>query len=179
MRLPSRFIPPRVIPRLGWMRSLVLVALLIGFVYFIYSSSQLGRYLTAAIVCSFLGYAWIVNKRTNRQFELLARSRNGDSICEFAGSFDTRATDTWIIRAAHQELQAVLQSYVRDFPLRASDSLLVDLELDLDDVEELLQDIAKRSSRSLAKTEENPYYERLNTVKDLVLFVNAQPKTSL
>jgi len=132
----------------------------------------------AAIVCSVLGYAWVVNKRTKRRFELLARSRNGDSICEFARSFDTRATDTWIIRAAHQELQAVLQSYLRDFPVRASDSLLVDLGLDLDDVEDLLQDIARRSSRSLAKTAENPYYGRLNTVKDLVLFVNAQPQTS-
>ena len=179
MRLPSRFIPPRDIPRLGWMGSLLLVALLIGFIYFIYSSSQLGRYLTAAIVCSVLGYAWVINKSTKRRFELLARSRNGDSICEFARSFDTRATDTWIIRAAHQELQAVLQSYILDFPLRASDSLLVDLELDLDDVEELLRDIAKRSSRSLAETEENPYYGRLNTVKDLVLVVNAQPKTWL
>jgi len=160
------------------MGSLLLAALLIGFIYFIYSSSQLGRYLMAAIVCSVLGYAWVVNKRTKRRFELLARSRNGDSICEFARSFDTRATDTWIIRAAHQELQAVLQSYLRDFPVRASDSLLVDLGLDLDDVEDLLQDIARRSSRSLAKTAENPYYGRLNTVKDLVLFVNAQPQTS-
>lgn len=101
MRLPSRFIPPRVIPRLGWLGSLLLVALLIGFIYFIYSLSQLGRYLTAAIVCSVFGYVWFANKKTKRRFEILARSRNGDSICEFARSFDTRATDTWIIRAAH------------------------------------------------------------------------------
>lgn len=178
MRLPSRFIPPRVSPRLGWSGSFLLVALLIGSVCFIYSLSQLSRYITAAMVCSILAYAWVVNKRTKRRFELIAGSRNGDSICEFAKSFDTRATDTWIIRAAHQELQAVLQSYLRDFPVRASDSLLVDLGLDLDDVEDLLQDIARRSSRSLAKTAENPYYGRLNTVKDLVLLVNAQPQTS-
>jgi hypothetical protein len=179
MRLPSRFIPPRVSPRLGWSGLLLLVALLVGFVYFIYLSSRSGRYITAAMVCSVLGYAWAVNKRTKRRFELLAGSRDGDSICEFARCFDTRATDTRIIRAAHQELQTVLQSYIRDFPVRASDSLLVDLELDLDDVEDLLQDIARRSSRSLGKTEENPYYGQLNTVEDLVLFVNAQPKTSL
>lgn len=177
MRLPSRFIPPRISPRLSWSGSLLLVALLLGFVCFIYSLSQLGRYITAAMVCCVLGYAWVVNKRTKRRLERLAGSRNSESICEFARSFDTRATDTWIIRAAHQELQAVLQSYIRDFPVRASDSLLVDLELDVDDVEDLLQDIARRSSRSLEKTEENPYFGQLNTVKDLVLFVNAQPKT--
>jgi len=179
MCLPSRFISPRASPRLGWLGSLLLVALLIGFVCFIYSLSQIGRYITAAMVCSVLGYAWVENKRKKHRFELLASSRNGDTICEFARSFDTRATDTWIIRTAHQELQAVLQSYIRDFPVRASDSLLIDLELDLDDVEDLLLDIARRSSRSLEMTEENPYYGRLNTVKDLVHFVNAQPKTSL
>ncbi|WP_348693527.1 hypothetical protein [Duganella fentianensis] len=179
MRLPSRFIPPRVSPRLGWSGAFLLVSILIGFVCFIYSLSKVGRYVAAAVVCSVLAYSWFQNKRTKRRFELLAASRNGDSICEFASSFDTRSTDTWIIRAAHQELQAILQSYLRYFPVRASDSLLVDLALDVDDVEDLLRDIAKRSRRSLAKTEENPYFGRLNTVKDLVLFINAQPKTTL
>lgn len=179
MRLPSRLMPPLPRPRLGWQGSLLLVGLLIGFGYFIYLLSELGRYITAAVVCSVLGYAWVANKRTKGRFKLIAGLRDGDSICEFARSFDAWTIDTWVIRAAHQELQKILHSYLPDFPVRASDSLVVDLELDLDDVEDLLQDVAKRSGRSLERTEGNPYYGQLRTVMDLVLFINAQPKTSV
>lgn len=177
MRLPSRRIPSRASPRLSWSGALLLVGLLIGFAYFIYSSSELGLYITAAVVCSVLGYSWVANKRTAERLKLIALSRGGDSICEFARSFDTREIDTWVIRAAYEELQAFLHSYLPNFPVLPSDSLLVDLELDLDDVEDLLQDVAKRSGRSLDKAEENPYYGQLHTVMDLVLFINAQRQT--
>lgn len=179
MRLPSRFIPVRTSPRLGWTGALLLAALLVGCGYFIYLSSPLVRYMTGAVICSIWGYTIVLNRRTTLRLELLARSRIGESICEFARSFDTQATDTWVIRAAHQELQAVLHSYMPSFPVRASDLLLADLALDIDDLEDLLQDVAERSSRSLDKTEENPHFGKLNTVMDLVLFINAQPKISL
>lgn len=179
MRLPSRFIPARTDPRLGWTSVLLLAALLVGCGYFIYSSSPLIRYMTGAVVCSIWGYMIVLNRRTTLRLELLAKSRVGESISEFARSFDTRAIDTWVLRTVHQELQAVLHSYMPSFPVRASDLLLADLALDIDDVEDLLQDVAERSSRSLDKTEENPYYGKLNTVMDVVLFINAQPKISL
>lgn len=93
----------------------------------------------------------------------------------FARSFDTRHIDTRVIRAAHQELQHLLKSYVPHFPVRASDSLLEDLHMDADDAEELIAEIASRSRHSLDETQSNPFYGNIHTVSDLVLFVNAQP----
>jgi hypothetical protein len=102
--------------------------------------------------------------------------RGGESICSFARSFDTRHTDTWVIRAVHQEIQLLLSSHVPNFPVRASDSLLEDLRIDADELEELLLDIAMRSGRSLDRTESNPFYGKIHTVSDLVLFIAAQPR---
>ena len=62
------------------------------------------------------------------------------------------------------------------FPVRASDLLLKDLHIDSDDIEDLLVDIAARSGYSLDETENNPLYGKINTVHDLVLFINAQPR---
>jgi hypothetical protein len=105
----------------------------------------------------------------------MSRLRHGESICTFARSFDNRHTDTWVIRAAHQELQQLLKSYVPHFPVRASDSLLQDLHMEDDDVEELIAEIASRSGHSLDETESNPFFGNIHTVSDLVLFINAQP----
>jgi hypothetical protein len=84
--------------------------------------------------------------------------------------------DTWVIRAAHQEIQQLMKSYVPAFPVRASDLLLDDLHIDPDDIEDLLVDIAARSGHSLDETESNPFYGKINAVRDLVLFINAQPR---
>jgi hypothetical protein len=69
-----------------------------------------------------------------------------------------------------------MKSYIPAFPVRASDSLLADLNIDSDDIEDLLVDIATRSGHSLDEAEKNPFYGKINTVRDLVLFVNAQPR---
>lgn len=149
---------------------------MLGFGYVVYSSSTPARYTTALLACAFCGYAAVMNRRDKRNFEALANTRDGESLCRFARSFDTRQTDTWVIRAAHQEIQRLLHAYVPHFPVRASDSLLNNLRLDADDVDDLVQDIATRCGRSLEKTESNPYYAKLHTVSDLVRFIHAQPR---
>lgn len=116
-----------------------------------------------------------MNRREKYRLKEMSRLRHGESICTFARSFDTRHIDTWVIRAAHQELQQLLKSYVPHFPVRASDSLLEDLHMDADDVEDLIAEIASRSGHSLDETESNPFFGNIHTVSDLVLFVNAQP----
>jgi len=105
----------------------------------------------------------------------MRRLRDGESICNFARSFNARHIDTWVIRATHQEIQHVLKSYVPHFPVRASDSLLEDLHTNADDVEDLVAEIAARSGHSLDKTESNPFYGNIHTVSDLVRFIDAQP----
>lgn len=94
----------------------------------------------------------------------------------FARSFSTRHVDTWVIRAAHQEIQQLMKSYIPAFPVRASDSLMDDLGIDSEDIEDLLIDIALRSGHSLDETENNPFYGKISTVHDLVLFINAQSR---
>ena len=52
--------------------------------------------------------------------------------------------------------------------------------LDPDDVDlSLAPDIAQRAGRSLDDTSRNPYFAKVHTVKDLVLFFNAQPRVVL
>lgn len=71
-----------------------------------------------------------------------------------------------------------MRSYVPAFPVRASDSLVNDLRIDSEDVEDLLVDIAARSGHSLDETQSNPFYGKIDTVRDLVLFINSQPRTA-
>lgn len=178
MRLPSRLLPPRHSESLDHAAVLFLTILVVGFGYLLYSASTFARCMIAISCCAIWCYGAVANKREKRRYEALARSRQGVSICEFSRSFDTRQTDTWIMRATYQELQQWLQPYVTAFPVYASDRLSADFHLEADDVDDLLQEIAARSGRSLEKTEDNPWYGSVHTVKDLVAFINAQAATS-
>lgn len=175
IRLPSRLISPLTSPTLGWPQLSFLTGLTVGAGCFVYYSSAPVLYIAALLVCVFCCFSIVLNRRELHRLELLANSRPGESICNFARSFDKRLTDTWVIRAAYQEIQLLLRSHMAAFPVRASDSLLVDLRIDPEDVEDLLRDIAERSAHTLVRVEENPLYGKVNTVMDLVLFINAQP----
>jgi len=174
MRSPSRLIPPRSEKGISWVW--LLGVLLAGFGYFVYASSNTARYVTAALIFAFCVCVAVINKREKRRLEGICSTRAEESICTFARSFSTRDVDTWVIRAAHQEIQQLMKSYMSAFPVRASDALLDDLHIDSDDIEDLLVDIAARSGHALDETEKNPFYGKINTVRDLVLFVNAQPR---
>ncbi len=151
-----------------------LIVVAVGFGYFMYASSARVLGVTVTLVCVFYILTTVLNRREKHRLQTLVCAREGESICHFARSFDKRKTDTWIIRAAHQELQVFLRPFVA-FPVRASDSLTGDLGLDVDDVEDLIVDVALRAGRSLEQTERNPHYGKVRTVFDVVLFVNAQP----
>jgi len=174
MRAPSRLIPLRSEKDISWVW--LLGVLLAGFGYFMYSSSNTARCVTAFLILAFCFYVSVINRREKRRFEGMCTTRDEESICTFARSFSTRHVDTWVIRAAHQEIQQLTKSYIPAFPVRASDLLLDDLHMDSDDIEDLLVDIAARSGHSLNETENNPFYGKINTVRDLVLFINAQPR---
>lgn len=174
MRAPSRLIPSRNDSPIAAI--LLLAALIAVLEYLAYSASDLGRYVIVFFAMAFGCHTFVMNKREKRRLQLMASSREGESLCSFARSFKTRQTDTWVIRAAHQEIQQLLHSYLPHFPVRAFDSLLDDLHLDADDVEDLLRDIAARSGRALKNAERNPYFGKVITVADLVLFINEQPR---
>ena len=94
-----------------------------------------------------------------------------DATCTYARSFDFRHTDTLVMRAVYEELQACV-----GFPICASHRLLEDLHLDGEDLSlDIAPIIAQRLRRTLSESEKNPYYDRVHTVEDLVHFMEAQP----
>ena len=81
------------------------------------------------------------------------------------------------MRAVYEELQACLAHHRGRFPLRVTDRLGVDLQIDGDELDlSLVQDIAQRTGRDLSSTHSNPFFGKVTTVGDLVNFFNAQPR---
>lgn len=163
---------------MGWF----ILALVIGLlVWGIVSLSQkLPGYLSLGLV-ALIAYGCVAGWRHNTAYESklkrMASNRTGESICEFARSFDTQHVDTWVIRAVYEQLQNYLAHVVPEFPVRADDYLRDHLINDPDDLDlDLVSEIAKRTNRSLLNADQNPYYDCVLTVRDLVLFFNAQPK---
>ncbi|HWM69920.1 MAG TPA: hypothetical protein VNO35_25310 [Steroidobacteraceae bacterium] len=120
----------------------------------------------------------VEHKRHKARLRLLAESRSGESICEFARSFERKEIDTWVVRAVYEQLQRYLGGDL-PVPIRATDRLKEDLPIDTEDLEmDLMAEISQRAGRSLSNTTANPYYDKVKTVGDLVLFFDAQPKNS-
>jgi len=132
----------------------------------------------AGIALLVIVWSAIDQPKVERHFHNLCKERNGLSICEFAREFDPKVVDTWIIRAVYEQLQAALPTK-ENVPIKASDGLFNTLMLDEDDLDlDLVEEIAQRTSRSLEGYESNPYYGKVTTARNLVLFFNHQPRAS-
>lgn len=175
MRVPSRRMPkfmPKPVGRWAWV---VLGVLAAGLLYAAISAPK-AAIGSAAMLLALYGYARIDMKRQGNKLNGLAATRKGQSICEFAQDFDTRQVDTWIIRAVYEHIQEQLTYAHPSFPVRAADRLKQDLYLELDDIElDVLPQVEQRTGRCLKHSEDNPYNGRVQTVGDLVLFLQAQP----
>ncbi|MYM69161.1 hypothetical protein GTP45_20300 [Pseudoduganella sp. FT55W] len=115
-------------------------------------------------------------KRNEEHLRRLTREREGESICEFAREFDTRQVDTWIIRAVYEQLQCHLSHVHPAFPIRARDRLKEDLQLDDVDLDiDIAQEVEQRTGRSLDGSDSNPYFGKVETAADLVMFFQGQP----
>ena len=174
MRKPSRLMPKYIDPTLspiGWLTLLVIGAVA---VYVLWSRPLP---LFAAVV---LFTIWTIrgNKSKRRQLSHLAKSRNADALCQFARAFDTKQVDTWVIRATFEQIQDYMEGLYPKFPIRADDSLLEDLKVDDEDLEDVADEIAVRTCRSKEYGDNNPYFGKVITAKDMVLFFNAQPEVS-
>ena len=131
-----------------------------------------------AIIAGIALLAFVWNKfeepKIEKYFAELCEERKGLSICDFAREFDPRVVDTWIIRAVYEQLQAALATKQK-LPIKASDNLFDTLKLDKDDFDlDLVEEIAQRTGRSMEKFESNPYYGKVTTARNLVLFFNHQ-----
>jgi len=135
-----------------------------------------------AALASILAAGWAFGSlalgKQRAWLERVASERRGESICQFAHSFDPREVDTWVVRAVYETCQQELEFVHTKFPVRASDKLR-ELLFDPDDLDmAIAPEVGRRAGRSLANAEMNPLYGKVYSVADLVLFFNAQPKTN-
>lgn len=131
--------------------------------------------LIAIIILGSIGY-FIEKPKIKRHYENLLSARKSLSICDFSREFNCREIDTWVIRATYEQIQASLL-FKENFPIKASDRLKEDLLIDDDDLDfDLVTEISRRTGRTLNNCESNPYFGKVKTVEDLVLFFNYQEK---
>lgn len=154
-----------------------------------------GRWLLAACAAGLLWSAWaqplavcgggallwcagaVARQRERRRLAPLVQARAGESICQFARAVDCRRVDPWVVRAVYEGLQGGVRSGA-PLPLHITDRLDEDLGLDADHVDVLAQFMAQRAGRDLSHTRTNPFFDKVVTAGDLVLFLNAQPRTA-
>lgn len=169
MRRFSRYLPPappmRVVP-LGQVAAvLVLILLVLALL-----SLPALVIVSGVIVLGVIGSV-VLERRMRR----LAQSRAEEDLCTFARTFDCRVVDPWIIRAVYEEVQACLGQNLQPFPMRATDRLAEAFGIVDEDLDELATAAAGRAGRSLDRPEKNPV-KRVDTVGDLVHFLNHQPR---
>ena len=168
MKMPSRRMPKAVERKAGPFGWLILCLLLGGLLCLLWSHPPV-----MGLVFVILAISAVAGRKHARQMRQLGATRAGKGICEFAREFNARVTDTWIIRAVYEEVQACLGC---EFPLRACDRLQEDLYIDPDDLDMVIaMRVAERTGRSLEQPERNPHYDKIVTVGDLVNFFNNQP----
>jgi hypothetical protein len=134
--------------------------------------------LSVATALTFVLATAIANtRRLHEELRQLAAQRQGESICQFVRSFDWRHTDTWVLRAVYEELQAYaeLQKYA-SFAIHTGDTW-EQLGIDGEDlVLDIAPSIARRSRRTLRDADRNPFNDNVATVRDLVNFFLHQPR---
>lgn len=107
----------------------------------------------------------------------LAAERGEANICEYARSFDFRNVDTKIMREVWNELQDWLGPYNRKpFPLKANDLFDKTYSMDPDDLDDIYWSLADRLGIDTENSETNPYFNKVTSVKNLVLFLHHQPR---
>jgi hypothetical protein len=182
MRIASRHMKKYERRGPGWLGWLVLASFVIAMVAWL-ASAVLKHPVPTLVVIAVVGaFAVVSSQHDKRRIAALRRLgqwRHGQSICNFAREFNLREVDPWVVRAVYEQLQAELREVHPNFPIRAADKLVGSLVLDADDLDMgLIQEIEARTMRSLNRSNDNPYYGRVLTVRELVLFFNAQPRTS-
>ena len=118
---------------------------------------------------------YVMNRGRAARLRTLAAERHGESICTFARAFARGDRDPFVLRAVYEELAPYLTVGSTAIPLRPSDLLEQDLQVDGEELEFLAGDLARRSGRVLTNSQANPYYGRIKTIGDLVAFLRAQP----
>lgn len=138
-------------------------------------------FFLSPIILVMLPFALVLEILYGREYRMKMRGivseRSEESICTFVRQFDVRNTDTWILRAVYEEFSEELRIDGKPFPVHADDLWLDDLLIDPEEMDDFhLKNIAYRSRRSLSESENNPLYGKVNTIRDIVHFLEFQPQ---
>jgi hypothetical protein len=133
--------------------------------------SETARYLLSAFAIA----AVVGRIRELRWRRRVARERQGESICSFAGAFERRTVDPRAIRAVHEALTSLVSFRGGAVPIRATDRMTDTIGLPGEDLEELAEEIAERVGRRTVWSEQDPFLGSVATAGDLVHFISAQP----
>lgn len=175
MRIPSRNMPKYSFEESNnsaiMIVYIILIVILSIFLFTIYKEPLQGLFFIGVVLI----ISTISNKIEQRRLRKLALERKGEDIGSFARSFDFRKVDTWVIRAVYEELLEYMTFKDGVCPIRASDDLIKEIKTDYKLID-IFDIVLYRTNRSPDDMESNPYYDRVSTVKDLVLFLDYQPK---
>ena len=113
----------------------------------------------------------------DRRMKNIASERGESNICKYARSFDYRKIDTEIIREVWNEIRKCLGDYDgRPFPVEADDIFEKTYNLDPDDLDDVYWAVADRLGIDTKNPESNPYWNKVTSVRNLVLFLHNQPR---
>jgi len=186
MKKFSRWMPAAPVRKItiwGWA---FLALLLLAVLYVLYRNPY-SFFFFAVVGVAF----WMFSASFNRNMRKLAAGRADESICTFVRQFNCRKSDPWILRAVYEELSRYSVVDSRPLPIRADDQccgsnldeiewkfLENNLKIDPEDLDDLARTIAVRAGRSMEDAKQNPFYGKVKTVRDLVGFLEHQPKLS-
>jgi hypothetical protein len=119
----------------------------------------------------------IISYWNYRRMRSIALTRENSTICTYARSFDYRNVDTKIMRAVYEKVQVWVGKYEgMNFPVEANDYFNETYNMDAEDLDDIYFEIAEELGISTENPEANPYWNKVTTVKNLVLFLHNQPK---
>lgn len=149
----------------GWLIVAVLLCILLAVMWYA-PLLTIGALLLVAV------QFYLQHLEATAHFRSMKKARPGESITTFAKSFDSKI-DPQVVRAVYEELQF----YVPYAPLRRTDEMLKDLQINTEDFEQdISANLSKRTGRTLEGFAKNPYFNKLITVQDVVMFFDMQPK---
>ena len=134
---------------------------------------------TFFIVCALVLVIVIWMVIDHYRMKKIAIERGNPNICEYARSFDYRNVDTKIMRAVWNEVQLNLGNYNgKPFPVKAEDMFEETYNMHPDDLDDIYWSVADRLGIDTEQPENNPYFNKVTSVKNLVLFLHNQPRIS-
>ena len=145
---------------------LVVAAMLAGLAWGAFVSAPLRWILIGTV--ALMAVLSVVHRRWLKRIK---EERTEESICTFSRALPARNHDTWVVRAAYEEI-----SRHAGAPIRPSDNVVKFWGIDGDDLDDAILRIARRARRSMEDVQKNPLCGRVVTVADVIAFIEHQPR---